>query len=277
MLKASLISKVSLNIHKKGEKLEELYPTVHEWKVIKEIVELLNPFEAATCLLSGVKYPTIGFTYPCICNLRERLEIDFTSLKTSDAKYCRNAILEDLTSRWNISQELCLKGSFFDPRFKSLDFINSQEECDDIFSQLREKFMIFKQNEQIDISTTSADKDTDDLMTEMSSFWKKKNAKAAPIKDEFQHYFDLVELPVLEEYDPYLWWSTNKNQYSVLYKLTIKYLFIPATSVSSERLFSDAKNLITPLRTCLSSSVINQLMFLKRNREYIDIYGVKDV
>ncbi|CAB4410475.1 unnamed protein product [Rhizophagus irregularis] len=204
MLKASLISNVSLNIHKEGEKLEELYPTVHEWKVIKEIVELLNPFEAATCLLSDVKYLTIGFTYSCICNLRERLEIDFTSLKTSDTKYCKNAILEDLTSRWNISQKLCLKGSFFDPRFKSLDFINSQEECDDIFSQLREEFMIFKQNEQIDISTTSADKDTDDLMTEMSSFWKKKNAKAAPIKDEFQHYFDLVEWPVLKEYDPYL-------------------------------------------------------------------------
>ncbi|CAB5349854.1 unnamed protein product [Rhizophagus irregularis] len=171
MLKASLISNVSSNIHKEGEKLEELYPTIHEWKVIKEIVELLNPFEAATHLLSGVKYPTIGFTYPCICNLRERLEIDFTPLKTSDAKYCRNAILEDLTSRWNISQELCLKGSFFDPRFKSLDFINSQEECDDIFSQLREEFMIFKQNEQIDISTTSADKDTDDLMTHV---FKKK-------------------------------------------------------------------------------------------------------
>ncbi|CAB5366387.1 unnamed protein product [Rhizophagus irregularis] len=218
MLKASLISNVSLNIHKEGEKLEEL-----------------------------------------------------------DAKYCKNAILEDLTSRWNIFQELCMKGSFFDPRFKSLDFINSQEECDDIFSQLREEFMIFKQNEQIDISITSADKDTDDLMTEMSSFWKKKNAKAAPIKDEFQHYFDLVELPVLEEYDPYLWWSTNKNQYPVLHKLAMKYLSIPATSMPSERLFSDAKNLITSLRTRLSSSVINQLMFLKRNREYIDIYGVEDV
>ncbi|GBC04350.1 hypothetical protein RclHR1_05630007 [Rhizophagus clarus] len=116
----------------------------------------------------------------------EKLETEFTSLKTSDAKYCRNAILEDLTSRWNFFQELCLKGSFFDPRFKSLDFINSQKECDNIFSQLREEFMIFKQNEQIDNSTSSADKDTDDLMTEM------------------------IELPVLEEYDPYLWWSTTK-------------------------------------------------------------------
>jgi len=274
MLKASLMSNTSLNIRREGDKIEELYPTVHEWKVIKEMIELLSPFEAATRLLSGVKYPTIGFTYPRIFSLKERLEADFTSLETRDAKNCKNAILEDLTLRWNFSQELCLKGSFFDSRFKSLDFINSQEKCDNIVNQLREEFMIFKQNEQSDISITiTSEKDTDDLKTEMGSFWKKKNAKAVQIKDEFQHYFDVVELPALEEYDPYLWWSTNKNQYPILYKLAMKYLHIPATSVPSERLFSDAKNLITLQRTRLSSSIINQLMFLKRNREYVNIYG----
>ncbi|GES91823.1 zinc finger BED domain-containing protein 1-like [Rhizophagus clarus] len=189
MLKASLISNTNLNIHKEGEKLEELCPTVHEWKIIKEIVELLNPFEAATRLLSGVNYPTIGFTYPCICNLREKLETEFTSLKTSDAKYCRNAILEDLTSRWNFFQELCLKGSFFDPRFKSLDFINSQKECDNIFSQLREEFMIFKQNEQIDNSTSSADKDTDDLMTEMNFRLTESSDGLLESRHDFLYHF----------------------------------------------------------------------------------------
>ncbi|CAB5369404.1 unnamed protein product [Rhizophagus irregularis] len=271
MLKTTLMNNTNLNICKEGEKLEELYPTVYEWKVIKEMIKLLSPFEAATRLLSGVKYPTIGFTYPCICNLKDRLETDFTSLETMDAKHCRNAMLEDLTLRWNYPQELCLKGSFFDPRFKSLDFINSQEECNNIVNQLKEEFMIFKHNEQSDISIIS-EKNTDELRTEMASFWKKKNTKVAPIKDEFQHYFDVAELPALEEYDPYLWWSTNKNQYPVLHKLAMKYLSIPATSVPSERLFSDAKNLITPQRTRLNSFIINQLMFLKRNREYIDIY-----
>jgi len=110
----------------------------------------------------------------------------------------------------------------------------------------------------------------------MGSFWRKKNAKiAAPIKDEFQHYLNVLELPALEEYDPYTWWLTNKNQYPILHKLAMKYLSIPATSVPSERLFSDAKNLITPQRTRLDSYLIDQLMFLKRNREYVDIYGAE--
>jgi hAT family C-terminal dimerisation region len=272
MLKASLLNDTSSYIRKEGEKLEELYPTVHEWKVIKEMIELLNPFEIATRFLSGVKYPTIGFAYPSMCNLRERLESDFILLETSDVESCKNAILEDLISRWNFPQDLCLKGSFFDPRFKSLDFINSQEKHNSIVNELKEEFEIFKQN---DISRIS-DKDIDNLTTAMGTFWQKKNSKiAAPIKDEFQHYFNVSELPALEEYDPYLWWSANKNQYPFLHKLAMKYISIPATSVPSERLFSDAKNLITPQRTRLDSYLINQLMFLKRNREYVDIYGVE--
>jgi hypothetical protein len=236
------------------------------------MIELLNPFEIATRFLSGVKYPTIGFAYPSMCNLRERLESDFILLETSDVESCKNAILEDLISRWNFPQDLCLKGSFFDPRFKSLDFINSQEKHNSIVNELKEEFEIFKQN---DISRIS-DKDIDNLTTAMGTFWQKKNSKiAAPIKDEFQHYFNVSELPALEEYDPYLWWSANKNQYPFLHKLAMKYISIPATSVPSERLFSDAKNLITPQRTRLDSYLINQLMFLKRNREYVDIYGVE--
>src|SRR5947207_1821537 len=56
MLKASLSSDSSSYVRKEGEKLEELCPTVYEWKVIKEAIELLDPFEEATCLLSGIKY-----------------------------------------------------------------------------------------------------------------------------------------------------------------------------------------------------------------------------
>ncbi|CAB5395176.1 unnamed protein product [Rhizophagus irregularis] len=125
MLKASLMSNTNSITRKEGEKLEVLCPTIYEWKVIREIVELLNPFEEATRLLSGINYPTIGFTYPIIYNLRERLETEFNLLETSEASECQNAILEDIIVRWDFPQILCLKGSFFDPRFKSLDFINS--------------------------------------------------------------------------------------------------------------------------------------------------------
>src|SRR5438128_3082020 len=109
MLIASLSSDSSSYVRKEGEKLEELCPTVYEWKVIREAIELLKPFEEATCLLSGIKYPTIGFTYPSMYNLKEILETDFNLLETDEAVECKNAILEDIVARWEFPQELCLK------------------------------------------------------------------------------------------------------------------------------------------------------------------------
>ncbi len=125
MLKVSLINDLNLNTHKKDEKLEELYLTIYKQKVIKEIVTLLSPFENITCLLSGATYSTIGLTYPSMCNLKEMLENDFSLMETEEGQNCQNIILEDLETRWEFPQELCLKGSFFDPRFKSLNFIKS--------------------------------------------------------------------------------------------------------------------------------------------------------
>ena len=104
---------------------------------------------------------------------------------------------------------------------------------------------------------------------------EKNERNVTPIKNEVLHYLNLPELPALEEYDSFAWWATNKAQYPILYKMAMKYLSIPATSVPSERLFSDANNLVTPQRTRLDSNIINKIMFLKRNREYVDIFAVK--
>ena len=82
-------------------------------------------------------------------------------------------------------------------------------------------------------------------------------------------------MSAFEKYDSFSWWATNKVQYPILYKMAMKYLSIPATSVPSERLFSDANNLVTPQRTRLDSSIINKIMFLKKNRNHVDIFGVK--
>ena len=64
--------------------------------------------------------------------------------------------------------------------------------------------------------------------------------------------------------DPLVWWQ-NKNVYPNLQYLARKYLSVPATSVSSERLFSKAGELISARRSTLKEKNINMYLFLNKN------------
>ena len=48
------------------------------------------------------------------------------------------------------------------------------------------------------------------------------------------------------------------------------YLATPATSTPSERLFSDAGNLLTAKRTRMNSELFKRIMFLKRNSSKVN-------
>ena len=48
-----------------------------------------------------------------------------------------------------------------------------------------------------------------------------------------------------------------------------KYLTISAISTSSERLFSDAENIMISKRTSLNPILFERILFLKRNLEFL--------
>lgn len=63
-------------------------PTEREWNILKELVEILNPFAQATDLLQGDKVVTISAVVPSILSLNHHLE----RLKTSRDKYLMSMI-----------------------------------------------------------------------------------------------------------------------------------------------------------------------------------------
>ncbi|CAB4430665.1 unnamed protein product [Rhizophagus irregularis] len=99
-----------------------------------------------------------------------------------------------------------------------------------------------------------------------------KSTASSTIADEITTYF---LLPVARENkNPLNWWKTKKEIFPILSIIAQKYLGIPAISVASERLFSDAGNHITAKRSLLDPGLVGKMVFLKRNMQTMDHINV---
>lgn len=81
-------------------------------------------------------------------------------------------------------------------------------------------------------------------------------------KDEILKY---RERDPLELSGDVLQWWKKQADLPLLSSLAKDYLSIPATSVSSERVFSSAGNIVTAERSLLHPDHVDQLIFLKKN------------
>src|SRR5687768_14714511 len=70
--------------------------------------------------------------------------------------------------------------------------------------------------------------------------------------------------------NPFEWWASKKSKYPILARMARVYLAAPATSTPSERLFSDAGNLLSAKRTRMGPELFKHIMFLKRNASKVD-------
>lgn len=98
------------------------------------------------------------------------------------------------------------------------------------------------------------------------------NVRSKNNSNEIDRYRQVEELLVHESNDPLIWWKANCNAYPNLSVLAQKYLSIPATSVPSERLFSDAGIHVTSLRNRLDPRLVNQILFIKQNKKYLEMF-----
>ena len=114
-------------------------------------------------------------------------------------------------------------------------------------------------------SDISSSDDDDDIFNVLKG--KERNVKDI---DEVVLYLQQKQIRLKD--DPLKWWSVNKTTLPILAQIARKYLSIPAASVPSERLFSDAGNHISARRTRLSPELVNKMLFLKRNSDIFDIF-----
>ncbi|KAI4819180.1 hypothetical protein KUCAC02_004449 [Chaenocephalus aceratus] len=91
----------------------------------------------------------------------------------------------------------------------------------------------------------------------------KTNTQEDQAKEQMTRYKEADLLEVKE--DPLVWWKEHQYEYPLLSHLAKRYLCIPGTSVSSERVFSTAGDIVTAQRCALLPDHVDQIIFLNKN------------
>ena len=94
-------------------------------------------------------------------------------------------------------------------------------------------------------------------------FGKEESNPPVTLEDEMDILFSETGAP--RNSDPLTWWKNNSLRHPCISQLVKSLFAIPATSTSSERLFSVAGLTVTRLRSGLIRENINALIFLHNN------------
>ncbi|CAB5395103.1 unnamed protein product [Rhizophagus irregularis] len=223
--------------------------------------------------------------------------IDYNNI-SEVLKNVKKNIYIGLKHYWSMPDEFGIMAALLDPRYKDLNFISDENIKVKIHSSLQIQYdqLKRKMQQQIStppsptitpISTISADTSRSSTPSTRSLYeyremreksirkvfqTTEKSTASSTIADEITTYF---LLPVARENkNPLNWWKTKKEIFPILSIIAQKYLGIPATSVASERLFSDAGNHITAKRSLLDPGLVGKMVFLKRNMQTMDHINV---
>jgi len=179
----------------------------------------------------------------------------------------RATIFLSLDELWPVPSNIMLIATFLDPRFKNFDWSNgdNKDEAKELVQELYDdakKDLLPRNSINSDISFSDDDDDIFNIL----------KGKERNVKDVNEVVLYLQQKQIRLKDDPLKWWSVNKTTLPILAQIARKYLSIPAASVPSERLFSDAGNHISARRTRLSPELVNKMLFLKRNSDIFDIF-----
>ncbi|KAL0883411.1 hypothetical protein ABMA27_016796 [Loxostege sticticalis] len=258
--------------------------TNDEWIAVEDIVKLLKPAEQATAVVSGEKYPTLSSTIPLIKSLKDSIR---RKNPVSEAgKKLQRRLLSVLDKRLGVldSNKTACKSTLLDPRFKKEGFCSnvvaerayqwclseltntvaesrSRSESEGVIANESLQGTSADITESMDVVTVGTNND-DDLW---SSFDERIQnvTESAPITNAAISLKQYVEGDYLDrKSNPLIYWENRKHTYPDLYKMAMKYLCIPATSVPAERVFSKAGLLCNQRRNRLDPEKVDQILFL---------------
>jgi zinc finger BED domain-containing protein 1 (E3 SUMO-protein ligase ZBED1) len=213
---------------------------------------------------------------------RKKISIKYPINTINLLNKIKEKIYNSLIYYWNGPNDLGLLATLLDPRYKNLDCIDDENEKQQLIQQLYIEYNELKPESNTNQNENQIVDLTNDISLTRSYQGykhhrllkgKRKNvlSKDHYLLDEVKSYLELSLAP--ENENPLEWWKVRMQAFPYLSKLALKYLSIPASSVSSERLFSDAGNIINQKRTRLNCNLVAKMLFLKRNMKFMNVFA----
>nr|XP_055030442.1 E3 SUMO-protein ligase ZBED1-like [Misgurnus anguillicaudatus] len=245
--------------------------TWQDISVLEAVNSGLKPVAEFTDILSGENYVTVSSLLPMLAHLESVLESSEQDAKlTADLK---RVILEQMEGKYSNDATLSMmrKAALLDPRYRG-DHMKPPELSATKTELVAEMAAAAatraspssgparEREEAEESGAGTAPKKKKGL----GSLLGKRAATAvltADQKSEAEMSLYLQEMVIDGEEDPLTWWKANQGRFPLM----AKYLCICATSAPSERVFSTAGNVVTPLRSLLKPEKVNMLVFLARN------------
>ncbi|KAI7789400.1 putative zinc finger BED domain-containing protein 1-like [Triplophysa rosa] len=235
----------------------------------EDAVTALKPMKDATVLMSAESQPTRSLIVPLITQLIQNMMI--SAGDSPMIKDIKHAIKEDLQKRYTSEDEkrILHMASALDPRFKGLPFLTDAQRLE-AYNHVTSEAAL---QESVNVDSGEEDPgknlEAEELSEEQIVSHPKKRASSllvSPLgkafsdgevqpkktahdraKDDMKRYCSEPPLSLTE--DPLKWWHIHEAIFPLLAKLAQKYLSIRGTSVSAERVFSTAGNVITAKRS----------------------------
>ena len=228
------------------------------WGDFERILMYLVPFKRYTELICGEKYSTLSLVVPLYNKLIDHLRLWMNS-KTTPGERLHNstvAALEKITRYYNVTSDCYTVCTVLDPRL-GLKYYNlaqdrGNENTSVIFDAVNDVY------QKCYAPDPSAIAEPVVRIDEYDPF-PAENI----IEDELKSFTQRTDRLKGENADILAWWKSQSETYPNLSKMARDYLAIPATSTSSERLFSSGKHLITDSRNSLCAETIQACQCLK--------------
>ena len=238
----------------------------YDRNILRDLIEILAPFEEATDFVQTENIPSAGYVLPCVRGLLHHVEQCSTRYHSSFVL----ALKTSLNRRMPYYQdsETYVLAAMLDPRFK-LRWCHEDEKSG-YKELLNQEAMRF-------VSSTSEPAEPEGRAEpappkrKKSLFNYMESEIAADTENtggDIDRYLaaSCVEITT----NPATYWSENTMNYPSLEPVARRLLSVPSSSAPVERLFSIAGRVFTPIRCQLKDKRFEKLMFIRCNNSVVD-------